>query len=108
MTGQTLNTHGELKVLGDAWVFEVKPCMMERVGHRIGFAAPLPLTDKARQPAQRLLMEPKCLAHFTGGRLASIRDDICGHRRSQFSITPIYVLDGLFTLIFGGYVQVDI
>ena len=65
MAWQILNPHTQLKVFRDARVFKVEACVVEGVRHRVCLAAPLPLTDEAREPSERFLIEAEGLAYFT-------------------------------------------
>jgi len=57
MARQVLHAQAEVKVMSDARMANVETCLREVVGHGIVFAAPLPMTHKARQPRQLILLE---------------------------------------------------
>ena len=108
VTRQILNSHAELKILGDARMPDVEACIMEGMCHCVRLAAPLPLADKAGEPAQRLLIEAECLADFAGCGLATIADDVCGHRSAQLSVPLVDVLNRLFSFFFGWEIKVNV
>src|SRR5665213_1597675 len=108
MTWQVLQAHTEFEVLGDARMLEVKPCILERMRHRIGLAAPLPLTDETRQSPQRFLIEAEGFTNLSRSRLTAIGNDIRRHGRSQFTVSLVDVLDGLLSLVFGREIEVDV
>ena len=85
-----------------------KPALLKRMRHRIRLAAPLPLAHQARQPAQRLLIEAQRLAHFARRRLAAIGDDVGRHRRAQFAVALIHILNRLLALLFRRQIEIDV
>src|ERR1700722_15406893 len=100
MPGQVLNAETKLKVLGYARVLQVEPRILKGVCHCVSFASPLPLADKARQPAQRFLIEAKRFTPRTGCGLAAIGNDVRRHCSTKFTIPLIDVLDCLLSLVF--------
>ena len=64
VTGQILNAHAQLQILGDARMLDVEARVPEGVRHGVVLAAPLPVAHQVRQPAQRLLIEPQRFARL--------------------------------------------
>src|SRR5258708_28666236 len=108
MARKVLKAHTEFEVFCDAWVLEVEPRTLERMRHRIGLAAPLPLTDETRQSAQRFLIETESFTNFSRRRLSAIGNDVRRHGRSEFAVSLISVLEGLLSLVFGREIEVDV
>ena len=60
------------------------------------------------KPLQRFLIEAERFADFARRRLAAIGDDVGGHRRAEFAVALVDILDGLLALFFGGQIEVDV
>src|SRR5271167_468409 len=108
MSRQTLNPHGKLKIFCDTRMPDIKTCIVKRMCHRVCLASPLPMTDKARKPAERFLIAAQCFANLACCGLATISNDVRRHGCTKFTIALIDVLNGLFTFVFGREIEVDI
>ena len=58
-----------------------------------------PRADKAGKPCERFGVERKRLADFARGRLAAIGDDVRGHRRAEFAVALVDVLNRALALV---------
>ncbi len=86
----------------------VEARVLKRMRHRVSWSLPLEVTDQARQPLQRFWIEAQGLADLTRSGLAAIRDDVRSHRRAQFSVALIHVLDRLLALLFRGQIEINV
>ena len=60
------------------------------------------------KPAQRLRIETERLSRLARGGPSSIGNDIGGHGRAQFAIALVHVLNGAFTAVAAGQIEIDI
>src|SRR5277367_6153138 len=74
----------------------------------VGLSTPLPMAGHLGQILKRFPIEPEGLTDLSYSRLVAIRDDVRRHRRSEFAVALVDVLDGLFALVARGQVQVDV
>src|SRR5438552_3355176 len=59
-----------------------------------------------REPADRVFVETQHLAYFARGRATAISDDIGSHCRAQSAVSFVDVLNGSFTLVAAGQIQI--
>ena len=69
---------------------------------------PLPLDDEARETSQRFRIEAQGLTNFSRRRLAAIGNDVRSHRRAEFAVALVDVLNGLLSLVFGRQIEIDV
>src|SRR6185437_13427205 len=108
VTWQVLDSHTEFQVFRDPRMSQIETRILEGMGHRIGLPSPLPLADEAGEPPKRFLVEAKRFANLPGSGFSAVTDDVGGHGCTQFSITFVDILDGLFALSFRGQIEVNI
>ena len=108
MPRQVLNAHGKLKILGNARMLNIETSVEKRMRHRIRLAAPLPLPDQTRQPAQRILIEAERLSDFSCRRLLAIAAYVGRHRRTKFAVALIHILNRLLALLFRRQIEIDV
>src|SRR5678816_1885866 len=71
----------KLSLIGIVWIF------------------PFPPVYECRETRKRFVVEIEHLPDFTHGRAPAISDDIRSHRRAEFSVALVNVLNGLLALL---------
>src|SRR3954454_5099469 len=69
---------------------------------------PFPRVDERRQTRERFVVEVERLADFTRGRAPAISNDVRRHRRPEFSVAFVNVLNRLLALLAARQVEVDV
>ena len=108
VAGNILHALANLQVFGNAAMLRVEACRAETGVQGIGWALPFPCAHQLGEAAQRLRIEAERLARFARGRPSSVSNDIGGHRRAQFAIALVHVLNGAFTAVAAGQIEIDI
>ena len=108
MARQILHSPAKLHVLGDAAMLNIKARIVEVASQRIVFILPLPGAHQPGQPIEGLGIEAQSLSCFACRRASAISNDVCGHRRTQFAVSLINVLNRLLALLSAGQIQIDV
>src|SRR6185369_1033062 len=69
---------------------------------------PFPRVDERRQTCKRLVVEVEHLPDLARGRAPAISDDVRGHRRAEFSVALVNVLNRLLALISARQIEIDV
>jgi hypothetical protein len=96
MARQVLHAPAQLHVLGDAAVLYVK-ARVWKVASNVSLVPSTPMLTKFGQAVQRLGIEAQGLASFACRGASAIGNDVGGHRRAEFAIALIDVLNGAFS-----------
>ncbi len=108
MARQILHRLAKLEKFPDAPVLKIEARVAELALERIRWAFVFPRSDQARQMAQRFRIERQSLADFARRRAASIGDHIRRHRRAQFPIALVNILNRAFPLVAAGEIEIDV
>ena len=108
MARQILHALAKLDVLGDAAMLNVEAGVVKVAAQRIVFVLPLPGADELGQAVEGLGVKAQRLAGFARGRASAIGDDVGGHRRAEFAVALIDVLDCSLALVAAGQVEIDV
>src|ERR1044072_8919724 len=68
---------------------------------------PFPLVYQCRETCKRLVVEVEHLPNLARGRAPAISDDVRGHRRAEFSVALVNVLNRLLGLVSARQVEID-
>src|SRR5258706_12982054 len=60
------------------------------------------------QPSDGVLIKTECLAHFTGRGSSPVSNDVGSHRRPQFSVAFVDVLNRALALVSTGQIKIDV
>ena len=85
-----------------------KPAVRKAGVQGVRWSLPFPCAHQLCESSQRLRIETERLARLARGGPSSIGNDIGGHRRAQFAIALIHVLNGAFTAVSAGQIEIDI
>ena len=85
-----------------------KPAAWKLRLQRIVFVLPLPGADELGQAVEGFGVEAEGLARFACGGASAIGNDVGGHRRAQFAVTLIDVLNCPLALVAAGQVEIDV
>ncbi len=64
--------------------------------------------DQTGETAKCFFVKIEHLAHFARRRTSAISDDIRGHRRAEFSVALVNVLNRVFALISARQIEIDV
>ena len=67
-----------------------------------------PRAHQARQAVERFRIERKRLANFARRRTPAIGDDVRRHRRAQFSVALVHILNRALALISTWQIEIDV
>src|SRR5262249_31593309 len=71
-------------------------------------AAPLEAAHHGRETIERLRVKAEDFADFARRQPATIGTDVGGHGRAQLAISLIDILDGLFSFVAAGQIQINV
>src|SRR6202049_1150438 len=108
MARQILNFPAQLEEFADFRVLQVETPIPKLTLERVGLILVFPGSNKTRQARQSFRVKRQSFTDFTRCGTSSIGDDVGGHRRPQFTVAIVYVLNGAFALISAGKIEVDI
>src|ERR1700761_3670757 len=99
MPGKVLEPHAKLEIFMNVRMPDVEAGMMEGMFERVVVTLPFPLRDKAGEPVQCLNIKAHRLADLARCGFSTIGDDVGRHRRAQFPIALVNVLNGQLTFV---------
>src|ERR1041385_3736714 len=105
---QVLHQLIKLKELFDARLAQIQTGIAKLSLAGVVWIFPFPRVHEAGEACQRFIVEVEHLADFTCGRAPAISNDVRRHRRAEFSITLVNVLNRLLTLIAARQIEIDV
>src|SRR5258708_8378229 len=98
MPRQILNSFAQLPVFPDARVIQVEAHLLKMIFEVIRRTPPFATVHHARQPVERVLVEPERFADFPRRGAVAIGDDVRGHRGAELAVALLYLLNRLLSL----------
>src|SRR6185369_6970657 len=98
----------KLEELLDSRLAQIQTCVTKLPLAGIVRIFPFKRVDERRQTRKRFVVEIEHLPDFARGRAPTISDDIRGHRRAEFSVALVNVLNRLLALIAARQVEIDV
>ena len=89
-------------------MIEIEAGVAEMAIERVAFIFVFPRAHQAREAIEHFRLERERLADFASRRAPAIGDHIGRHRRAQFSVTFVDVLNGALALIAAGKIEIDV
>ena len=89
-------------------MLQIEPASLEIAGERIFFIFVLPRVQQPRKPVEHFRVERQRLADFARRRTSAIGDHIGRHRRAQFAVSLIDILNRALALISAWQIQINI
>src|SRR4030095_13559833 len=99
MTRQILDQLIKLEELADARVRKIETRVTKLPFTGILRIFPFPCMNEPRKTRKRCVVESERLAAFSRRGTAAISDDVSGHRRAQFSVALVNVLNRFLALV---------
>src|SRR5689334_2970019 len=98
----------KLKELSDAWVVEIETGVTKLPLAGIFRVLPFPGMDQAGETGQRVVVKAQHFADLSRRRAAAISNHVSRHRRAQFSVAAVDVLNRLLSLFTARQVEIDV
>src|SRR5712692_1525740 len=108
MSWQVLNGRIKLEELFNATVVQVQARILELTLGRILRIFPLPRMDETRQTPDGFFVKPKHFANFARRRTPAISDHVRGHRRAQFPVAFVNILNRALALVAARQIEIDV
>src|SRR5262252_10730753 len=108
MARQILHFLAQLEKLQDAMLVQIEARVLELARQRVFAIGVFPGADQAGKFVECLLIKGEHFADFASRRFAAIGDDVGAHRRAQFPIAVVNILNSAFALIPAGQIEVDV
>src|SRR6185369_1222301 len=108
MARQILDHLIKLEELFDARLAQIETRVAKLSLAGIARIFPFKRVDQRRETCERFVVEVEHLPDFARGRAPTISDDIRGHRRAEFSVALVNVLNRLLALIAARQVEIDV
>src|ERR1700733_12550157 len=108
MTRQILHHLAKFKKFADALVRRIETGVMKLPLERIVCVLVFPRAHQTSQAVEGLWIERKRLADFARCRASAISDDVRRHRRAQFSVPLVNILNRALPLVSTWQIEIDI
>src|ERR671927_881756 len=108
MARQILDHLIKLEELLDARLAQIHTSLAKLSLGGVVWIFPFPPVYECRETCQRFVIEVKHLPDFARGRAPAISDDVSRHRRAEFSVALVDVLNRLLALISARQVEIDV
>src|SRR5579863_10129250 len=108
MTRQVLQGVSQFEELANGGLAEIESRVAKVALQRIARVAIFPGAYQAGEPAQRFGVESQHFSGFASGRTPSISDHVRRHSRAALAEALVNVLNGLFPLIAGRQVKINV
>ena len=108
MARQILKLQAQLKKLANLRMLHIKSGVAKLPRESVVRIFVFPGANQASQTVQCFGIKRQRLAYLTRGGAPAISDDVGSHRRAQFSIAFVHILNCLFPLISARKVEIDV